>query len=60
MEGADEAQGGKGQGLPACTPAKTILEFDTASESAASESTCTEPGADILQQQLFLLPVQTS
>ena len=46
MEGTDEAQGGSDQGLPACTPAKTVLEFDAASESAASESTCTEPGAD--------------
>ena len=45
MEGAAEAQGGLDQGLPACTPAKTVLEFDAASESAASEYTCTEPGA---------------
>ncbi|KAL0037371.1 hypothetical protein WJX79_004342 [Trebouxia sp. C0005] len=35
MEGADEAQGGVDRGLPACTPAKTVLEFDAASESAA-------------------------
>lgn len=45
MEGADEAKGGSDQGLPACTPAKTVLEFDAASESAASEYTCTGPGA---------------
>ncbi|DBA82604.1 hypothetical protein WJX77_003635 [Trebouxia sp. C0004] len=33
--GADEAQEELGQGLPACTPAKTVLEFGAASESAA-------------------------
>lgn len=56
MEGADEAQGGVDRGLPACTPAKTVLEFDAASESAASKSTCSKPGAGILPQQLFPLP----
>ncbi len=56
MEGADKAQEESGQGLPACTPAKTVLEFDAASESAASKSTCSEPGAGMLPQQLFPLP----
>ena len=45
MEGADDVQGVSHQGLPACTPATSVLEFDAALESAACEYTCTKPGA---------------
>lgn len=56
MQGADDVQGVSIQGLPAFTPATSVLEFDAALESAASEYTCNEPGAGTEQQQLFLLP----